>query len=120
MRKNSLSFPVCIFILVRAISQVKGPSSSQTPYILPVASGVQTKSVLTTPDIIGSYKMCGTPDGLGAFDNGDGTFTLLVNHEFTPTAGVIRAHGSTGAFVSKWIINKSTLSIISGGDLIQN
>jgi len=103
-----------------ALSQVKGPSSSQTSYILPVASGIQTKSVLTTPDIIGSYKMCGTPDGLGAFDNGDGTFTLLMNHEFTPTAGVIRAHGSTGAFISKWIINKSTLSVISGGDLIQN
>jgi hypothetical protein len=102
------------------LSQVKGPSSSQTPYVLPVASGVQTKSVLTTPDIITGYKMCGTPDGLGAFDNGNGTFTLLMNHEFQPTSGIIRAHGATGAFISKWIINKSNLSIVSGSDLIQN
>lgn len=31
----------------------------------------------------------------------------------------MRAHGSTGAFVSKWVINKSDLSVVSGGDLIQ-
>ena len=64
--------------------------------------------------------MCGTPDGLGAFDNGDGTFTVLMNHEFGNTAGVVRAHGSKGAFVSKWIINKSNLAVISGSDLMQN
>ena len=124
MRKNYL--PQIGFILLvtlfqqRALSQVKGPSSSQTPYVIPVAPGVQTKSVVTTPDIIGSFKMCGTPDGTGAFDNGNGTFTLLVNHEFGNTAGVTRAHGSIGAFVSKWIINKSDMSVISGSDLIQN
>ncbi|MEO8150813.1 MAG: T9SS type A sorting domain-containing protein [Bacteroidia bacterium] len=98
---------------------ITGPSSSQSPYVIPVAPGVTTTSVLTTPDIIGSYKMCGTPDGLGAFDNGNGTFTLLMNHEFVPTVGVVRAHGSAGAFVSKWIINKSNLSVVSGSDLIQ-
>jgi len=64
--------------------------------------------------------MCGTPDGLGAFDNGNGTFTLLMNHEFQPTSGVVRAHGSIGSFVSKWIISKSNLSVVSGSDLIQN
>lgn len=30
-----------------------------------------------------------------------------------------RAHGGTGAFVSKWIINKSDLSVVAGSDLIQ-
>jgi len=101
-------------------AQIKGPSSSQTPYVIPVRSGVQTTSVLTTPDIINGYKMCGTPDGLGAFDNGNGTFTLLMNHEFVNTAGIVRAHGSKGAFVSKWIINKANLSVVSGSDLMQN
>lgn len=99
--------------------QAKGPSSSQTPYVTPVKTGVKITSLLTTPDIIGGYKMCGTPDGLGAFDNGDGTFTVLMNHEFGNTAGVVRAHGSKGAFVSKWIINKSDLSVVSGSDLIK-
>lgn len=96
-----------------------GPSSSQTPYLVPTATGVSTKSILTVGDSVGGYKMVGIPDGLGAFDNGNGTFTLLMNHELGGTAGVTRAHGSAGAFVSKWIINKSDLSVVSGSDLIQ-
>jgi len=63
--------------------------------------------------------MVGIPDGLGAFDNGDGTFTLLMNHELGNTAGVTRAHGSIGAFVSEWVIDKSTLQVLSGQDLMQ-
>ncbi|MGA7934700.1 MAG: esterase-like activity of phytase family protein, partial [Kovacikia sp.] len=96
-----------------------GPNSSQTPYIEPTATGVSTKSILTVGDSVGGYKMVGIPDGLGAFDNGDGTFTLLMNHELGNTVGVTRAHGSVGAFISKWIINKSDLSVVSGSDLIQ-
>ena len=98
-----------------------GPSSSATPYVLPVAgSGVAMKSLLTVGDAIGGYKMAGIPDGLGAFDNGNGTFTLLMNHEIGSTSGVTRAHGGKGAFVSSWVINKSDLSVVSGSDLIQN
>ncbi len=95
-------------------------TSSQSPYIIPAASGVITKSILSAGDQIGSYKMPGTPDGTGAYDNGNGTFTLLVNHEFGNTVGGIRAHGSKGSLVSKWIINKTTLNVLSGADLIQN
>jgi phosphodiesterase/alkaline phosphatase D-like protein len=99
-----------------------GPSSSQTPYIVPVgSSGVQTTSILTVGDAApNGYKMVGIPDGLGAFDNGDGTFTVLMNHEIASTLGAVRAHGSKGAFVSKWVIKKSDLSVVSGSDLIQN
>jgi Secretion system C-terminal sorting domain len=89
-----------------------------TPYVLPVAAGVTTTAMLTVPETVGGYKMCGIPDGLGAFDNNDGTFTLLMNHELANTVGSLRAHGAVGAFVSKWIIKKSDLSIISGSDLI--
>lgn len=96
-----------------------GISSSQSPYILPIAPGVNLTSILTANDSVGTYRMAGTPDGLGAFDNGDSTFTLLMNHEFVSTAGAVRAHGTAGSFVSKWIINKSNLSVISGSDLMQ-
>jgi hypothetical protein len=70
--------------------------------------------------------MCGVPDGLGAFDNGNGTFTLLMNHEITTTGnppmplGIVRAHGAAGSFVSKWVINKADLSVLSGSDLIKD
>jgi hypothetical protein len=99
--------------------QVKGSSSSQTPYVVPVKAGVKTTSILTVQDAVGGYKMCGLADGIGAFDNGDGTFTVVMNHEIGNTSGVIRAHGSKGAFVSKWIIKKSDLSVVSGSDLIK-
>src|SRR5262245_56403173 len=55
---------------------------SATPYLVPTAAGVSFTPILTTGDTVGGYTMAGTPDGLGAFDNGDGTFTLLMNHEF--------------------------------------
>jgi hypothetical protein len=97
-----------------------GPSTAQTPYVEPVAPGVLTKAILTANDSIGKYKMAGTPDGVGAWDNGNGTFTMLVNHEFGNTAGAVRAHGSKGAFVSKWVINKKDLTVQSGSDLIKN
>ena len=101
------------------VAPVTGPSSSQSPYVLPSQPGVKTTAILTVGDAAANgYVMCGIPDGTGAYDNGNGTFTLLVSHEFGGTAGVVRAHGSTGAFVSKWIINKSNFSVISGSDLI--
>ncbi|MBY0425654.1 MAG: hypothetical protein K2Q22_08470, partial [Cytophagales bacterium] len=99
---------------------VAGPSSSKDSYLLPLAPGVEFKSILTAGDVIGGYKLVGTPDGSGAFDNGNGTFTFLVNHEFNVTDGVVRAHGSKGALVSKWVIKNSDLSVVSGADLIQN
>jgi hypothetical protein len=101
-------------------NEVKGPSSSETPYLVSTDSHVYTESLLTVGDGVGGYKMAGIPDGLGAFDNGDGTFTVLMNHEIGNTGGVERAHGATGAFVSQWVFDKTTLEVKSGNDLIQN
>lgn len=94
--------------------------------LVPMFKGIQLKQFLTVGDSVpktggtGTYRMAGLPDGLGAFDNGDGTFTVLVNHELSNTLGVARAHGGKGAFVSKWVVNKKDLSIVSGEDLIKN
>jgi hypothetical protein len=125
MKKNLQSLICALTIgsasFVNAQSTVTGPSSSQTPYLKPYSPATTTiTSILTVTDVIGGYKMCGLADGLGAYDNGNGTFTLLMNHEMGNTVGVTRAHGSIGAFVSKWIINKTTLAVTSGTDLIQN
>jgi hypothetical protein len=100
-------------------AQSSGPSSSQSPYVLPSMNAVQTTSILTVGDAFGAYRMVGIPDGLGAFDNGDGTFTLLMNHELGNAAGVVRDHGSKGAFVSRWVIDKTTLAVVSGSDLMK-
>lgn len=100
-----------------------GPSSSRSPYVVPATgtTGVKVTSIMTVGDSTSTgYKMAGIGDGMGAFDNGNGTFTLLLNHEIGATNGSVRAHGTVGAFVSKWVINKSNLAVVSGGDLIQN
>ncbi len=101
-----------------------GPSSSTDRYLVRSQPGVVLKSILTVGDSVpkaggGAYRMVGIPDGLGAFDNGDGTFTLLMNHELPDTTGIARAHGGNGAFVSKWVIGKDDLSVVNGQDLIQ-
>jgi hypothetical protein len=62
--------------------------------------------------------MAGIPDGLGAYENGDRTITVLMNHEIAAGKGAMRAHGGTGAFVSRWAINKDTLQVLSGRDFV--
>lgn len=102
-----------------------GPSTTTTSYINAAEPNVRFTSILTVgdsvnlkPDGVTPYRMVGIPDGLGSWDNGDGTFTVVMNHELGSTVGVVRAHGATGAFVSKWIINSSDLTVISGEDAI--
>lgn len=106
---------------LQAQTLVTGPSASATPYVLPILPGYTVTSLLNAGSAVGAYTMSGLADGLGAYDNNDGTFTLLMNHEFgSASTGAVHAHGSAGAFVSKWIINKNTLSVVSGADLHQN
>src|SRR6266511_3700559 len=104
-----------------AANTITGPSSSQSPYVVRSVPGVVTKAILTVGDspVGSSYRMVGIPDGLGAFDNGDGTFTLLMNHELGSSQGEIRAHGARGAFLSKWTIEKGSLRVLQGEDLIK-
>lgn len=106
-------------------AQIQGPSSSATPYLLPAPgapAGINVVSIVTVTDTVahssgvGTYRMVGIPDGLGAFDNGDGSFTLMMNHELGNTSGAIRAHGQRGSFVSRWNISKATLGVNSARD----
>ncbi len=127
--RHGLGWACCLVAVVagqvHAEVSGQGPSSSDTSYVVPVAQGVQTHAILTAGDSVNKradgspYLLSGTPDGLGAFDNGDGTFTLLVNHEFGKKTGIQRVHGKRGAFVSKWIIHKKTTRVIHGEDLVQ-
>jgi hypothetical protein len=94
-----------------------GTCSTSRPYMIPVQPGAKVKVILTTGESVGGYRLVGIPDGSGAFDNGDGTFTWLVNHELGSGSGVVRAHGAKGAFVSKWQVRKSNLCVDSGADL---
>ena len=99
-----------------------GPSTATNPYLIELEPNVTLTSLLTVGDALpGSTTgvFAGIPDGLGAFDNGDGTVSILVNHELGNTLGVVRDHGSVGAFVSAIVLDKNTLEVISGDDLIK-
>jgi hypothetical protein len=97
-----------------------GPSTTTEPYLVPSQPGVMFVSILTVGDTIDSYRMVGLPDGLGAFESGRGDFTLLMNHELVANVGVVRPHGSKGAFVSQWTIDSRTLKVKKGKDFSQS
>jgi hypothetical protein len=97
-----------------------GPSTETEPYLVPSVPGVRAVSILTTGDTVDRYRMAGIPDGLGAFEGERGTFTLLMNHELPGGSGIERAHGSKGAFVSRWVIDRRTLEVLNGEDFTQS
>jgi len=109
-------------------------STTAPAYFVPAAPGVSIAPILTVGETVvdtyangpalPNYRMVGIMDGMGAFDNGDGTFTVLINHELNNTVGISRDHHGTdvngkGAFVSRWVIDKSTLKVLEGDDLIK-
>lgn len=113
----------------RAQAIVQGPSSTQTPYLLPMVpnAGVvrSVTSIVTATDLVPTtgaptvpYEIVGVPDGLGAYDNGDGTVTVIAHHELASTAGVVRRHGAKGAFLSAAIVDQNTLAVVSAADAI--
>ena len=64
--------PVIVVTTAGAFS-ITGPSSSESPYLLPTKPGVVTMSVFSVgesvnfkPDGVTPYRMVGIPDGLGA------------------------------------------------------
>jgi hypothetical protein len=95
-----------------------GPSTSAASYVLPsLPTGVDVTAILTVGDSAANgYRMVGIPDGLVVMGNGP-TFTVLMNHELRSGAGVVRAHGSDSAFVSRWIVDRETLEVLAGEDL---
>nr|WP_216904387.1 DUF839 domain-containing protein [Synechococcus sp. CCY 9618] len=99
---------------------ITGPSSSATHYLTSSTPEVQFTSLFTVGDAVNGYRMVGIPDGMGAFDNGDGTFTLLMNHELANNRGIARAHGQPGAFVSRWVIDKASLKVLSIEDFLRD
>lgn len=98
-----------------------GPSTSTAPYILASEPNVRFTSIVTVGDALpGGGVFAGIPDGIGALDNGNGTITVLVNHELGATAGIIRDHGSVGAYVDRLVIDKATLAVVASDDLVQS
>jgi hypothetical protein len=102
-----------------AVIPATGPSTTTNPYLVPVALGVHLTSLLTVNDgaATNGYRLVGNPDGLGAMRQG-ANLVVYMNHELRPDRGIERRHGQIGAFVSRWVIDPSTLEVKEGADLI--
>jgi hypothetical protein len=97
-----------------------GPSTSVNPYVVSLKDGVEIQSLLTVNDpaktATNGYKMVGIPDGLGVQAGANGSATVFMNHELGNTAGIARAHGLKGAFISRLSIDTTTHEVTSGQD----
>ena len=96
---------------VQAQTVTQGPSSSRTPYLVPAySSGSIVRSITSIATATDLVPLTGSPttafefggiiDGLGAYDNGNGTVTILACFELGTTSGVVRRHGARGAYVT--------------------
>ena len=105
--------------LAVVVAGVTAPAGAQfftaaPPYMVPVSSrypNLEVTPVLTCGDSVGGFILTGLPDGIGAFDNGDGTFTVLIAHEISYARQHV--HG-VGAYVSRWVVRTFDLAVLSG------
>lgn len=111
---GSMLFVVMILVSWHA------PAGVGDAYVRSVRVGWDVRPMLSVGDVAANgYRMTGVPDGLGAFDNGDGSITVLMNHEIPSKMGAVRAHGAKGAFVSRWVVRLQDLVVLQGDDLIK-
>jgi len=138
-----------------AQSELKGPSTARVPDMVATADGVKIISLLsngyldntyTPPQGImkdrlpfyesvdrsdsdkSDYALSGNVDGMGYMDNGDGTFTLLMNQEHYNFGGGDAAQasnsprklGNSGSFIASWKIDKHSGEVLSGEDFIDS
>ena len=106
MRKRNSLVTAAIIVGSLAIPQI-AQASTPPQYVIPVSAGADISVIATTGDYISGQILRGTPDGMGALKNSDGTLTLLSNHEITTTAAVQAASGST---TSPWASSVSRLT----------
>jgi hypothetical protein len=135
-RKNAIALAVGLALASTGApaDSFTAPQSSQTPFVVATAPGWDVTALISAGDSAkdSPYVMVGIPDGMGAVagkfaENGryvadKAYMTVFLNHEINPTSsnpGVPRAHGTAGAFVSKWTVHLNTLQVKWGEDLVQ-
>jgi hypothetical protein len=70
----------------------------------------------------GANRMAGVIDGVAVLPHPtDATkFWAFINHEMFASAGVVRAHGQAGAFVTHLTIDRNTLQVTNMSDLVSS
>lgn len=118
------SFAVTTVFVPKSARELEtGLRTSVAPYAVPVGGDYSILPIMSvgdrvprTSDASQSFQMIGIPDGLGAYDNRDGTTTVFMNQELVNLARSEPLVGQPlirGAFVSKLILGADA-SVLSG------
>ncbi|WP_162942255.1 acyltransferase family protein [Desertimonas flava] len=97
-----------------------GRAVATRPYLVPAAPGVSLDVLLTVdgarplPD---GYRFVGGGEGLSATGVGS-EVVVYSDHDLSAGEGAVRRHGQTGAFVSRLVLDPTTMTVTSGSDLI--
>lgn len=97
------------------VGAMPGVKTKNPAMVRTIAPGWSVEPLLSSGDMVGGYQMAAIPDGLGAYDNNDGTFTLFMNHELTSKD----KSNLSDARVSKLIVEKATMTVLSGEYVVQ-
>lgn len=109
-----------LFTLPVLLAGLQAIAAGQDAYVQPLAKGWTVRPLISVGEkAANGYAMVGIPDGLAADDNGDGTITVLMNHEIAATQGITRAHGGKGGFVSRWVVRLADLAVLGGEDMVR-
>lgn len=66
------------------------------------------------------FRLTGVPDGMGAIvdPTNPRKMILVVGHEISHNVGVVRRKGTTGAFVTRLVVDRRTLNVDSADELV--
>jgi len=100
-------------------------SAAEVPvYIVSANAGATISVIATSGDTISGQVLRGTPDGMGALKNSDGTLTLLSNHEMSLSSAVVQNsktdNGTWGSSISKMTYDPTSKKITAIAPLIKN
>ncbi|NIP29132.1 MAG: hypothetical protein GTO02_06225, partial [Candidatus Dadabacteria bacterium] len=122
-------FIYVVCILVVGLLLILNPEKKETcknfdgePLIRVLNDSVRFNVLLSTGDAptdSPNYRFTGLADGIGSYKLDDENSIIIVNHELGGLQGALRAHGTKGAFISKWTFNRNSKKVIKGEDLIQ-
>lgn len=109
--------------LLIAFGMSTAQAAEKPIYVLSSNSNVTVTEIGTAGDTLGNWIIPGTPDGMGAYKNSDGTITILSNHEWAlydpiPQA-LAKSTGTYGSSISKLIYDPKTSKITQGENLIK-
>jgi hypothetical protein len=103
---------------------IQSANAADAPiYVVSKSDGATLSVIATTGDRISNQVLRGTPDGMGALKNADGTLTLLSNHEISLSSPVAQAgktpSGTWGSSISKMTYDPKTEKITKVENLIK-